>query len=70
MSLASVNLKVGHEGYKGGMGWCVETIRLWPEPLIEHLVNGAGPALEAQVQAIHLCNEKEQGLGPPLPNLI
>lgn len=28
---------------------------------------GVWPSLDAQVEAMHLCNQK---LGPPLPNLI
>lgn len=59
VSLASVNLKVGREGDEEGAGRRVGAVRSRPEPLIEHLVKGRGPALRAQVQAIHLCGQKE-----------
>jgi len=47
------------------LGCCMGTVESRPEPLIEHL--GKGPvALEAQVKAIQLCDQKGWSLAAPL----
>lgn len=40
-----------------------ETLRSWPEPMVEAPGEGARPGLGAQLQTVHLCNQN-------LPNLI